>query len=149
MRSAPSSRTQIPAIILLVDDNRDGLIARRSVLEELGYQVVPAASGSDALKTVEEQNFDLIITDYKMAPMDGLELIGKLRERNFKKPIILLSGFADTLGLRPESTGADVVLQKNANEISNLLRHAKRLLNPGRKPPGSLLRGKRQNRNVS
>ncbi len=138
MRSAPSSRTQIPAIILLVDDNRDGLIARRSVLEELGYQVIPAGSGSDALKRVEEQNFDLVITDYKMSPMDGLELIGKLRERNFKKPIILLSGFADTLGLRPESTGADVVLQKNANEIANLVRHTKRLLNPGRKPPGSL-----------
>jgi CheY-like chemotaxis protein len=145
MRSAPSSRTQIPAIILLVDDNRDGLIARRSVLEELGYKVVPAGSGSDALKTVEEQNFDLVITDYKMSPMDGLELIGKLRERNFKKPIILLSGFADTLGLRPESTGADVVLQKNANEIANLVRHAKRLLNP-RKPPGSLHGSKRQMR---
>ncbi len=148
MRSAPSSRTQIPAIILLVDDNRDGLIARRSVLEELGYQVVPAGSGSDALKTVEEQNFDLVITDYKMSPMDGLELIGRLRERNFKKPIILLSGFADTLGLRPESTGADVVLQKNANEIANLVRHAKRLLNPGRKPPGSLHPSKRQVRNT-
>jgi CheY-like chemotaxis protein len=148
MRSAPSSRTQIPAIILLVDDNRDGLIARRSVLEELGYQVVPAGSGSDALRTIEKQNFDLIITDYKMSPMDGLELIGKLRERNFKNPIILLSGFAETLGLRPESTGADVVLQKNANEIANLVRHAKRLLNPGRKPPGSLLSRKRQTRDV-
>lgn len=149
MRSAPSSRTQIPAIILLVDDNRDGLIARRSVLEELGYQVVPAGSGMDALRTVEEQNFDLVITDYKMFPMDGLELIGKLRERNFRKPIILLSGFADTLGLRPESTGADVVLQKNANEIANLVRHAKRLLNPSRKPPGSLHSAKRQTRNAS
>lgn len=148
MRSAPSSRTHIPAIILLVDDNRDGLIARRSVLEELGYKVVPAGSGSDALKTVEEHNFDLIITDYKMAPMDGLELIGKLRERNFTKPIILLSGFTDTLGLRPESTGADVVLQKSANEIANLVRHAKRLLNPGRKPAGSQHTVKKQARSA-
>lgn len=149
MRSASLSRAHIPAIILLVDDNRDGLIARRSVLEELGYQVVPAGSGSDALKKLEQQNFDLIITDYKMAPMDGLELIGKLREQDFKKPIILLTGFADTLGLRPESTGADVVLQKNANEIANLVRHAKRLLTPGRKPVGSQLSRKRQIRDVS
>jgi CheY-like chemotaxis protein len=97
---------------------------------------------------VEEQNFDLVITDYKMSPMDGLELIGRLRERNFPKPIILLSGFADTLGLRPESTGADIVLQKNANEIANLVRHVKRLLNSGRKPAGSLHSGKRQVRNT-
>ncbi len=146
MRSAPSSRTPIPAIILLVDDNRDGLIARRSVLEELGYTVVPAGSGGDALKRIEEHNFDLIITDYKMSPMDGLELIARLRERNFGNPIILLSGFSDSLGLRPETTGADVVLQKNANEIINLVRQAKRLLSPVRKPAASQLAGKRQTR---
>ena len=134
MRSAPSSRTHIPSIILLVDDNSDGLIARPSVLEEVGFKVVPAGSGADALKMIEEQTFDLVITDYKMSPMNGLQLIGKLRERNFAKPIILLSGFAETLGLRPEATGADVVLQKNANEIVNLVRQAKRLLTPARKP---------------
>ncbi|HSU58797.1 MAG TPA: response regulator [Bryobacteraceae bacterium] len=146
MRSACSSRTQIPAVILLVDDNRDGLIARRSVLEELGYKVVPAGSGSDALRVIEEHNFDLVITDYKMSPMGGLELIKKLRERSFGSPIILLSGFADSLGLRPETTGADVVLQKNANEIANLVRHAKRLLGPLRKPAGSHLPPKRKAR---
>jgi CheY-like chemotaxis protein len=147
MRSVLSNRTQIP-IILLVDDNCDGLSARRSVLEEVGYKVVPAGSGSDALKTIEEHNFDLVITDYKMSPMNGLELIAQLRERRFGNPIILLSGFTDTIGLRPETTGADVVLQKNANEISNLVRQTKRLLNPGRKPPASQLARKRQTRSA-
>jgi hypothetical protein len=56
----------------------------------------------------------------------------------------LLTGFADTLGLRPETTGADVVLQKNANEVANLVRQAKRLLNPVRKPAASQLSRKRQ-----
>jgi CheY-like chemotaxis protein len=143
MRSAPSSRTPIQAVILLVDDNRDGLIARRSVLEELGYKVVPAGSGSDALKMAEEHNFDLVITDYKMFPMNGLEFIAKLRAKSFTNPIILLSGFTDTLGLRAEATGADVVLQKNSNEIANLVRQARRLLNPARKPAASQLARKR------
>src|SRR5690242_21446563 len=97
MRSVPSNRAQVPACILLVDDNRDGVIARRSVLEELGYKVVAAGCGTDALKTVEQQTFDLVITDYKMSPMNGLELITRLREKNFSNPIILLTGFADTL----------------------------------------------------
>ncbi len=137
MRSAPSNCPQTAAVILLVDDNRDGVLARRSVLEELGYQVVSAGCGSDALKIAETQQFDLVITDYKMSPMDGLQLIAALRERDFRRPIILLSGFASALGLKPDSTGADVVIQKSANEIATLVRHAKRLLSPPRKPASS------------
>ncbi|MBV9761301.1 MAG: response regulator [Acidobacteriaceae bacterium] len=137
MRSAPSYRAEAPAVILLVDDNRDGVLARRSVLEELGYKVVSACCGSEALQLLEQQNFDLIITDYKMSPVDGMQLIARLRERNFRNPIILLTGFADSLGLNPNTTGADVVLQKSANEIANLLRHTKRLLSPPRKPAAS------------
>ena len=137
MRIAPSYRASSPALILLVDDNQDGVVARRSVLEELGYTVVPACSGPDALLRVEQQEFDLIITDYKMIPMDGLELISNLRKREFQNPIILLSGFADSLGLREESTGANVVIQKSANEITQLVRSTKRLLTAPRKPAGS------------
>ena len=124
------------ATILLVDDNRDGVLARQSVLEELGYQVIPAHSGPDALALVERQNFDLIITDYKMSPMDGLALIAELRRREFANPIILLSGFVDSIGLRPENTGADSVIQKSANEIATLLRQTNRLLSP-KKPAAS------------
>ncbi|MBV8454495.1 MAG: response regulator [Deltaproteobacteria bacterium] len=147
MRSAPTNRAQSKAVILLVDDNRDGVIARRAVLEELGYDVVSAGCGPDALQLVDAQNFDLIITDYKMEPMGGLELISLLRQKNFKRPIILLTGFADTLGLKPESTGADAVIQKSANEISTLVRQTKRFLALPRKPAGSyasrgLARGK-------
>jgi CheY-like chemotaxis protein len=118
----------------MVDDNRDGVLARRSVLEELGYQVISAGCGADALKLVREHEFDLVVTDFKMEPMDGLELIRNLRAGDFAKPIILLSGFVENLGMRPESTGADAVVQKSANEVANLLRHTKRLLNPPRKP---------------
>jgi two-component system, response regulator FlrC len=135
MRSAHSTRPQNSASILLVDDNRDGVLARRSVLEELGYQVVAAPCGADALKRTEEQNFDLVITDYKMSPMDGVQLISELRSRNFCRPIILLSGFADTIGLSADTTGADVVIQKSANEIATLVRNTRRLLSPARKPP--------------
>lgn len=120
----------------MVDDNRDGILARRSVLEELGYRVISAGCGADALQLVKEHEFDLVVTDYKMSPMDGLQLISHLRAENFRKPIILLSGFAENLGLRTETTGADAVVQKSANEVANLLRHTKRLLTLTRKPNG-------------
>jgi CheY-like chemotaxis protein len=133
MRSVSSFRASTHALILMVDDNRDGVLARRSVLEELGYQVISAGCGADALNLVKEHDFDLVVTDFKMSPMDGLQLIEHLRTDNFQKPIILLSGFAENLGLKPESTGADAVVQKSANEVANLLRQTKRLLTP-RKP---------------
>ena len=78
MRAVSPYRAATQATILLVDDNDDGNLARRSVLEELGYKVVSARSGSEALKLVESEAFDLVVTDFKMTPVDGLELIKQL-----------------------------------------------------------------------
>ena len=124
--------------ILLVDDNAHGLCARKTVLEELGHRITTASSGAEALERFTESKFDLVITDYKMPRMDGLELISRLRKQTPALPVILISGFADTLGLSEENTGADVVLQKSANEVSHLLRSVAQLLRkPLKKPAGS------------
>ena len=134
MRTAPSDRAPRAAVILLVDDNKDGVLARRSVLEEFGYKVVAASCGEAALEIVQHQGVDLVITDLKMKPVNGIELIRSLREIKPQLPIILLTGFADALGLNPETTGASVVLQKSSSELSMLLRNTKRLLQPPKKP---------------
>lgn len=134
VRNAPSNTLQ--ARILLVDDNVHGLSARKSVLEELGHTIITAASGTDALECMGLHKFDLVVTDYKMQRMDGLELIGQLREQSPELPIILISGFVDSLGLNEENTGADVVIQKSANEVSHLVRAVARLLRK-RKPAAS------------
>jgi CheY-like chemotaxis protein len=134
MRTAPSDRAPRAAVILLVDDNNDGILARRSVLEEFGYTVVAASCGETALEIVQQQGVDLVITDLRMKPVNGIELIKSLREIKPQLPVILLTGFADTLGLSPETTGASVVLQKSSSELTMLLRNTKRLLQPPRKP---------------
>jgi CheY-like chemotaxis protein len=125
--------------ILLVDDNKLGLSARRSVLEELGHRITTAANGADALEQFAGAKFDLVVTDYKMPRMDGLELIVRLRKLAPDTPVILISGFVDALGLSEENTGADVVIQKSANEVSHMVRSVARLLrkNPQKKPAGS------------
>jgi CheY-like chemotaxis protein len=69
--------------------------------------------------------------------MDGLELISRLRKHTPDVPIVLVSGYVDTLGLNEVSTGADVVIQKSANEVSHLVRSVNRLLrrkSPPKKP---------------
>jgi CheY-like chemotaxis protein len=127
-----SSSPVVHARILLVDDNTNGLAARRCVLEELGHRILTAANGPDALEQFAAHKVDLVVTDYKMPRMDGLELISRLRKQSPDLPIVLVSGFVDSLGMNEASTGADVVIQKSANEVSHLVRSVNRLLR--RKP---------------
>jgi CheY-like chemotaxis protein len=127
--------------ILLVDDNQDGLLVRRTVLEELGYGVSIAQNGEEGLRLFESANFDVVVTDYRMPGMNGAELIRRIRKLNPNARIILLSAFVEMLGLTEENTGADVVIAKNSNEPAYLTRWVKRLLNrAARKPPASLKR---------
>lgn len=129
-----------PHLILLVDDNRDGLLIRRALLEEQGYRVSVAHNGEEGLKAFHESKFDLVVTDYRMPAMNGVELIRKLRELQPRLPIVLLSGAVGPLGLTEENTGADSVIAKTANEATHLIRSVKRLLTGAhtrRKPPAT------------
>ena len=125
--------------ILLVDDNKDGLIARKAVLEELGYRISMAKCAEEALELHSARNFDLIVTDFKMPQMNGVEFIEKVRKSGSMVPMIMVSGFVEPLGLDEKSTGADVVISKSAGEVASLVRSVKRLLSQPvrRKPPGS------------
>ena len=134
--SSTSSRNATLGSILLVDDNKLGLCARKSVLEELGHRISTASNGVDALEQFVAGKFDLVVTDFKMPRMNGLDLIVGLRKIAPNLPVILISGFVDALGLNEETTGADVVIQKSANEVSHLVRAVARLLRkkPVKKP---------------
>jgi putative two-component system response regulator len=124
--------------ILLVDDNRDGLLVRRSLLEEIGCCVQIAASGEDGLRLFQTAKFDVVVTDYRMPCMNGGELIQRIRILDPNARIILLSGFVEPLGLTEQNTGADAVITKSANEPAQLVRSVKRLVNRAlRKPPGA------------
>jgi len=125
--------------ILLVDDNQDGLLVRRSLLEEAGCMVAVARDGEEGLKVFKNASFDVVVTDYRMPRMNGAELIQGLRRVNPTVRVILLSGFVEPLGLTEENTGADVVIPKNANEPAHLLRWVKRLARRAalRKPPAA------------
>jgi CheY-like chemotaxis protein len=136
-----SSTSNLTGKILLLDDNSMGQPARRSVLEELGHKVFTSGVPQDALELCGKQRFDVVVTDYKMPKMNGVEFISRLRKQHPAMAVILISGFTDTLGLNEANTGADVVLQKSSHEVSHLIRAVNRLLRkqrqPARKPAAS------------
>jgi CheY-like chemotaxis protein len=127
------------AHILLVDDNRSGLSARKAILEELGHSITTATSGEEALEHISKVKFDLVVTDHRMPRMSGVELIRKIRGIAPAVPVILLSGYVEALGLTESNTGADLVLAKNATEVTHLIRGVSRLLRQKsvKKPPAS------------
>jgi CheY-like chemotaxis protein len=127
-----------PPHVLLVDDNRDGLLVRRLLLEEMGCCVEVATNGEEGLKLFESADFDILVVDYRMPRMNGVEMIARVRARDANARIILVSSVVEPLGLTEENTGADVVIAKNAAEPTHLPRSIKRLLNRAllRKPPG-------------
>jgi CheY-like chemotaxis protein len=126
------------ADILIVDDNSMGLMARRTVLEELGHKVQTCSSGQEALEQCNKQRFDVVVTDYKMPKMNGVEFIRELRKHHPEVPVILISGFTDALGLNEATTGADVVIQKSALEVGHLIRAVNRVLRrPAKKKPAT------------
>ncbi|MBU0681962.1 MAG: endopeptidase La [Proteobacteria bacterium] len=82
--------------VLVVDDEK---VARRNmkhVLAKDGYEVTSVAGGAEALLLLESQRFDLIVTDLKMAGVDGMQLLEKAKAADPGVEVIMVSGFATT-----------------------------------------------------
>ena len=100
-REAPMPRTAKPAStgpmrplsILLVDDEDLVRAGTAELLRDLGHRVQTAASGTVALDCLTGETFDLIVTDYMMPGMDGIELATRVAERAPDMPILLITGF--------------------------------------------------------
>src|SRR3954469_17240803 len=96
--------------ILFVDDHE--VLARLSceVLEMQGYRAVSAFSATDALQKFENNKFDLLVTDFRMEGMNGLELARKVHDRYPDVPVIIVTGYGPIDG----GKDVDTVLQKEA-----------------------------------
>lgn len=78
--------------ILLAEDNAQLRAALRMALQEARYEVVACPNGTDALRQLDVQQFDLLVVDLFMPEMNGLELIEELRLRSSRIPIIAMTG---------------------------------------------------------
>jgi DNA-binding NtrC family response regulator len=82
--------------ILLVDDDAMVLASLSSLLElETEYRLQTAGSGEEALTRAGEVDFDLVITDYLMPAMNGIDLLARFKEIQPWAPRVLLTGYAD------------------------------------------------------
>lgn len=115
--------------ILLVDDNDEFRVSTRSFLRALGYRVLSASNGQEALAIFERfsDQIDLVLTDVVMPGMNGPQLLSRIRERREVKAL-LMSGHTDNITVRAGVVEGEVHFFKKLHTGRGLARAVRELL---------------------
>jgi CheY-like chemotaxis protein len=81
------------ATILCIDDHRNGLIGRKMLLEQCGYDVLEAGSAEEGLNLFLSRRVDAVVLDYQMPGMTGDVVASRMKFINSQIPIMLLSAY--------------------------------------------------------
>jgi DNA-binding response OmpR family regulator len=99
-RAPTQGQTNLPNRILFVDDSTAVREASAKVLICSGYHVDVAEDGEAGWKALHAARYDLLITDYNMPKLSGVELVKKLRSARMNLPVVLASGALPTEELK-------------------------------------------------
>ena len=80
--------------LLIVDDDKVALANMAHILDGQGYEIVSTHSGSEALKLLEKQEFDVVVTDLRMPKIDGMEILERCRQLDPNSEVIVITGYA-------------------------------------------------------
>ncbi len=113
-------------MILVVDDDDDVRRTIAQALETLAYDVAEAGDGDSAMAIFREQDPELVILDYRMPGMNGLEVADEMRRLRPDIPVIMASGFAQEIELRQPAGKSIPVLHKpfRLGELADLINAA-------------------------
>lgn len=115
--------------VLVVDDEPIVLKSCRLVLEAEGWEMISAASVTEALSILESITPELLLVDVKMPVHDGMYLMRQVREKQPGIPIIVMSGYATSETIKEaEGLGAAIFLPKpfTPDELADTLRSVAR-----------------------
>jgi len=89
-----SENTTLPLRVLLVDNEKDLARAMAEALERIGLQCTFATSGPEGAKLLQENNYEIVVTDLMMNDIDGMEILKQAKELQPDCEVILVSGHA-------------------------------------------------------
>jgi DNA-binding NtrC family response regulator len=80
--------------VLLVDD--EPIVGKRlkPALEKSGYQIETYEDGAQALERIAQRDFDIVVTDIRMEPVDGLKVLEAALRKNPRTKVIIITGYA-------------------------------------------------------
>jgi FixJ family two-component response regulator len=109
--------------VYVVDDDAGVLGSLRFLLETDGFNVKTFRNGASLLNALDSAGIDCFVIDYKMPDMNGIDLVGRLRNRAIATPVILITGYPDeNISARAEAAGVRDVLLKPLLEESLVTR---------------------------
>jgi len=79
--------------VLIIDDENIVRVSCERTLSPEGYEVRLAQNGLDGLKMLEQEGFDIVLTDLKMPDMDGIEILRKVKEGWPSTEVIIITGY--------------------------------------------------------
>lgn len=79
--------------ILVVDDDTIILMNYETEFKKIGYDVILAATGKEALELFEKENPDIVTLDILMPDIDGISLLRKMKETSYNTPIIMSTAY--------------------------------------------------------
>lgn len=113
--------------ILIVDDEKNILLAFKRSFFDLPFNIFTANSAKEALNIMENNDIDIVISDYKMPKMNGLELLKKIKKKHPEAFRIILSGFIKkSIMIKSITTGNAInYITKpwDDNDLKKLLQH--------------------------
>jgi two-component system, NtrC family, response regulator HydG len=133
MSSRSNERTEsLAGRILVVDDNQQARESIAFALRSAGHYVDCSASAAEALKTIETESYDVVLTDLQMPGMTGLDLIIQLERRRYGAQVVMITAHA-TVATAVEAMrhGAFDYLEKPF-DVEKLERTVARALDRGR-----------------
>lgn len=90
--STPTT-ARIPGRILVIDDDKSARLLLERVLSRAGHTVTLVDNGEQGLQLLQQNSYDLIITDKNLPGVDGLEVLRQARQTNPKLQAIVITGF--------------------------------------------------------
>jgi CheY-like chemotaxis protein len=81
--------------VLLVDDEQDIVFVIGKKISLWGYQLLEAKNGKEAIEFVKSKSADIVVLDYMMPDMDGVETLRKIRELDKDIPVIMFTAHPD------------------------------------------------------
>ncbi|MCK5088327.1 MAG: response regulator, partial [Melioribacteraceae bacterium] len=84
----------MPSKVLIVDDEKTLRDSLKIVLEEEGYETDTSGDGLEALDKIQQEDFDIVITDIKMPNLDGMELLEKASQIRPDTFFIIMTAYA-------------------------------------------------------
>jgi len=103
--------------ILIAEDEAHIQSCLKFVLSD--YELTFESTGRDAFEKHQTNTFDLLITDFNMPKMNGLELIQKVRKGSSKMPIILMSGdFSSFIKKKAKKLGVEAFIDKPFSQVT-------------------------------